>query len=89
MTMKLKITNNQRNQRFEIIVGDHMAELVYRLRNDKIFLMHTWVPSALEGNGIASAMAEYALNYAKTNELQTVVYCPFVKSYIAKHKKWQ
>jgi len=51
--------------------------------------MHTWVPQELEGRGIASALAEFALNYAKENELQTVVYCPFVKAYIQKHPEWQ
>ncbi|MEM6359160.1 MAG: GNAT family N-acetyltransferase [Bacteroidota bacterium] len=58
----MEIINKQRNQRFE---GNHLAELVYKIRGDKMYLMHTWVPPELEGQGIASALAEFALNYAK------------------------
>ncbi|MEM6525615.1 MAG: GNAT family N-acetyltransferase [Bacteroidota bacterium] len=85
----MEITNNERNQRFEVLAGDYLAELVYRIRAGKMYLMHTWVPPELEGQGIASALAEFALNYAKDHGQEVVVYCPFVKAYIQKHPEWQ
>ncbi|MEM1407108.1 MAG: N-acetyltransferase [Bacteroidota bacterium] len=54
----MEITNNQRNQKFEVLAGDYLAELVYRMRVGKMYLMHTWVPPELEGQEIASALAD-------------------------------
>ena len=68
--MEYEVVNNTENQQFEIFYEGHKAELVYRLRDGNIYLMHTGVPKELEGKGIASALAEYALNYGKEQKLQ-------------------
>ena len=85
----MKIINNERNEQFEVHEGDYMAELVYRKRGDKLFIMHTGVPDALGGKGIATALAKHALRYALENDFEPVVYCPFVRSYMAKHPNWK
>ena len=85
--MEYEVVNNTENQQFEIFYEGHKAELVYRLRDGNIYLMHTGVPKELEGKGIASALAEYALNYGKEQKLQTIVYCPFVKAYMKKKRE--
>ena len=80
--MAFQIINNEINQQFEIHVEGHVAEMIYRLREDSIYLMQTKVPSQLEKRGIGGALAEHALNYAKENNLEVVIYCPFVKAFI-------
>jgi predicted GNAT family acetyltransferase len=65
------------------------AELVYKREDNKIFLMHTWVPESLEGQGIGTALAEYALHYALDNQLRLIVICPFVRAYISKNPDWR
>jgi len=80
------IINNEINQQFEIHAEGHAAEMIYRLREDSIYLMQTKVPSQLEKRGIGGALAEHALNYAKEKNLEVVIYCPFVKAYLEKKR---
>ena len=55
-------------------------------RNGKrLALIHTEVPEAPEGRGLASLLAKTALDYARSNDLTVVPICPFVRSYLEKH----
>lgn len=88
-SMEYQITNNQENQQFELLIDDHKAEMVYRLRDDKIYLMHTSVPKEMENRGIGKALVKFALHYSLKNNLDLVVYCPFVKAYVERHPNWK
>lgn len=50
---------------------------------------HTFVPPALRGGGIASQLAEYALQYARANGLKVRPTCPFVARYLQRHPEFQ
>ena len=80
-----KITNNEKEQQFEIRLEGEKGVLQYRLHDGQIVLMHTEVPDALGGRGIASALAEYAFGYARTHHLPVKVYCPFVLAWLKRH----
>lgn len=84
----MEIVNNERQQQFEILINDQKAELVYRLRGNRFYLLHTFVPKELTGQGIASKLASTALNYAKDNGHKLAVLCPFVAAYVKKHPEW-
>lgn len=62
--------------------------LTYELRSDTIDLQHTIVPPAIEGEGIGSALAHYALEYARINSLCVVPTCSFVAAYIESHPEY-
>jgi predicted GNAT family acetyltransferase len=47
--------------------------------------MHTEVPEALEGHGIAGKMAQFALEDAHARHLAVIPRCPFVAGYIRRH----
>jgi predicted GNAT family acetyltransferase len=83
------IYNNQQRQQFQIEIDGQLASLEYRLHEGTIVLMHTEVPPALGGRGIGSALAEYALNYARTHHLPVKIYCPFVAAYVRRHPEQQ
>ena len=85
----LNIINNEQRQQFQLEVEGELASLEYRLYEGMIMLMHTEVPAALGGRGIGSALAEYALNYARANHLPVKVYCPFVATYVKRHPEYQ
>jgi predicted GNAT family acetyltransferase len=51
--------------------------------------MHTFVPEALRNQGIAAALAKYALEYVKTQNLKLMVYCPSVAKYIKLHPEYE
>ena len=80
---------NEDTHRFEVEVEGETAFAEYRLRNGVLTLPHTLVPDALEGRGIAKALATTALGYARDNGLVVRPTCRFIAAYIARHPEWQ
>ena len=54
-----------------------------------ITLLHTEVPEALRGRGIAGTLAKTGLEYARDNNLKVDVVCPLVANYLSKHPEFQ
>jgi uncharacterized protein len=82
------VSNNENQQRFEVHEGDETAYLEYRFHKENIALMHTFVSEAFEGRGIASALAQYALEWAKENNKPVMVYCPYVAAYLKRYPQY-
>ncbi|MCB0707405.1 MAG: N-acetyltransferase [Saprospiraceae bacterium] len=82
----IKVVNNEENSRFEVRIGMQLARIDYRLREGKIYFLHTEVPDDLKGQGIASKMAKRALEYAEKEQLEVVAWCPFVAAYIKRQQ---
>jgi uncharacterized protein len=82
------VKNNEGQHRYEVEIEDHLAELVYSRRGDQITLMHTGVPPALEGRGIAGKLAQTALDEARQQKLTVDPACPYVASYIHRHQEY-
>lgn len=60
--------------------------LEYRERDDSTLeYHHTFVPEEHRHQGIAGAVVERALAYARENGFEVVPTCPFVRSYIDDH----
>ena len=79
------VFDNKQNFQFEIRIDEELAYMVYRIKSNSIYLMHTKVPEKFEGKGVASSLAKHALHYAHKNGLKVVPYCPFMRSYLEKH----
>src|SRR5438105_15907871 len=84
MTPDAVVVNNELN-RFEVNRHEETAFLTFHRNGKRISLIHTEVPEALEGRGLASLLAKTALEYARSNDLTVVPICPFVRSYLEKH----
>lgn len=83
------VINNEQNLRFEVKLDDDTAFLEYRWKNDKMALMHTFVPEKYSGKGIAAALAKTALEFARNKGIKIIVYCPYVAAYIKKHPEYE
>src|SRR4051812_1416125 len=83
-----KLNVNSELHRLELEVEGSIAFIKYKLDGDMLFLIHTEVPPALEGKGAGSAIVQKALQYAKDNNFKIVPICPFVQSYLKRHKEW-
>ena len=57
-------------------------------RGNHIIFLHTGVPEALAGHGIANKLASFALEEARSQKLTVVPLCPFVASYIRHHQEY-
>lgn len=75
--------------RFNIGVGDDVAFLQFHIRGSVLSLIHTEVPEALRGRGLADALARAALTYARRNGMRVRVICPFVAKFLARHSEFQ
>ncbi len=61
------------------------AELLYRVRNGRLILVHTEVPIELEGHGIGGKLVSAAVDYAAEHGLVLVPSCPFAQSWLDRH----
>ena len=81
----IEVRDNTVAQRYEVEMGGQTAVLEYRREPGRITLIHTGVPQALEGHGIAAALARTALDDARASGLAVVPRCPYVQAYIRRH----
>jgi len=85
----LVVENNEKARQFQLRVEGHLALIQYVYSDGSIVFVHTEVPPALEGRGIAGKLARAALEYAREHKLSVVPRCPFVAAYIRKHPEYQ
>ncbi len=74
--------------RFEIERDGEVAYLEYSFSGNVLELIHTEVPENLRGMGLASSLAETALQWARENNLKVDIICPLVQGYVAKHAEY-
>ena len=74
--------------RFEIEREGHLAYLEYTLTGNILQLIHSEVPEALRGQGLASELAKSALDWAREHSVQVDVICPSVAAYLEKHPEY-
>jgi uncharacterized protein len=85
----LHMVNNPGAHRWEAHLDQQVAVVDYRRRGETIFFLHTEVPHALEGQGVASQLVKTALEDARKEHLAVVPFCPFVAGYIRRHPAYQ
>lgn len=62
--------------------------LRYRITDEVLDLFSAYVPESLRGNGHASSLILFALQYAVMNGLRVKANCAAVKAYIKIHPEW-
>ncbi len=87
--MDLNLVDNASEKRYEAFVDGSTARIEYIKAQDKIYLTHTEVPTALEGKGFGSALVLKVLEDIERQNLTLVPLCPFVALYLKKHPEWK
>lgn len=85
----IMVTHNEEAQRFEATVDGLHAIITYCRFPDRIVFNHTEVPPPLEGKGLAAKLSHAALDFARANHLRVVPLCPYVSSFLRKHREFQ
>lgn len=85
----ITIVDNAEHHRFETRVNGFLAQVAYRLDGDIITFIHTEVPEALSGKGIANKLAVHVLEFAKEHKLRVIPLCPFIAAYIKRHPEYE
>ncbi len=81
----VNISHNPAASRFEAWPDGQLAECSYRLRERLLVLHHTQVPAAAEGRGVAAALVQAALDWARAQGLQVLPSCSYVAAYMRRH----
>lgn len=85
MTEPSQVVDNPDASRFELTVDGHTAELTYRRSADRLVLVHTGVPSELEGKGIGGVLVTAAVDEAAGRGEAVVVECEFARGWLTRH----
>ena len=82
----MRVVDNPADERYELRVGDEPAgQIVYRLRENAVALIHTEVADAFEGHGLGGKLVAGALADIRGRGLRLIPICPFVRSYLERH----
>ena len=79
--INLDETSNQ----FTYTAGTVTAFLQFRLRADRLIIIHTVVPPEAEGQGVGGKLVVAALEYAVRRHLIVVPICPFARNWLRSH----
>jgi hypothetical protein len=87
--MEPDIKNNVAAHRFETFIEGQTGFVDYKLRPGVMTVLHTEVPQALEGRGIAAALSKHVLEYIAAEKLKLVPLCPYLSLYLTRHPEYQ
>ena len=87
-TINYQVVHSLANNRFEVDLGNDKAVLIYMIKAGLFILLHTEVPPAFEGRGIAAKMAKAALDYARSEGYKVRSYCSYTTWYIERHQEY-
>jgi predicted GNAT family acetyltransferase len=85
----VEVVDNVELGRFEMAVGDEVAFLKYRRFKNQLDLVHTEVPTALRGRGVATRLVRAVLDKARAEGASIIPTCPFVKAFVEKHPEYR
>ncbi|MGN6179003.1 MAG: GNAT family N-acetyltransferase [Mucilaginibacter sp.] len=82
------LINNEDDSRFEVGIDGAVAFINYLKRDGVYYLIHTEVPQALQGRGIAGALVEKTFKHLEAAGFKIMPYCPYIQSYLKRHAEW-
>jgi uncharacterized protein len=80
-----QITDNPERSRLEITADGHLADLRYRRNGNRLVIIHTGVPTELEGRGIGGQLVAAAVDRAARDGMTIVPLCPFARDWLQRH----
>lgn len=69
-------------------VSEPAAMTYSRASPTLIIIDHTQVPDALRGKGAGQALAQHAVDAARTGGWKIIPLCPFMKAQMDRHPEW-
>jgi predicted GNAT family acetyltransferase len=85
MTMTISITHIPERTRFEAVVDGLTSEIDYSVNGAVMTILHTGVPSALEGRGIAAELTRAAFAHAREKGWKIIPACSYADAYMRRH----
>ena len=86
---ELTVTHDRAAQRFEAAVVGGRCIADYRLVGDVMHIVHTEVPAASQGQGLAAALVQGVLDQARALGWRVRPVCSYVAAYMRRHPDTQ
>ena len=84
----VRVEDNQAESQFETTIDGHRGVLTYTKQDGKLYLLHTGVDDALEGQGVGSALVRFAAEHARREGLRIVPFCHFAQGWLKRHSEY-
>ena len=82
----MEVRDNPAENRFEMpLDGGAMAVALYRVRDGKMFIVHSEVPRQFSGKGLGSKLMEGVCARLRESNRKAVPVCSFVARYFHEH----
>lgn len=85
MPDKTEVIHEPEKDRFRYTENGFDAQLVYRAEPARLILMHTEVPEALGGRGIAGQLVRAAVDRARASGETVLPWCPYSRKWLQEH----
>jgi predicted GNAT family acetyltransferase len=79
------VVDRPTEQRFVVEEDGHVAELVYRVHDGVMVIVHTGVPDELGGRGFGGLLVTAAIDRAVADGLSVRPDCPFARGWLSTH----
>ncbi|MBV6306474.1 N-acetyltransferase [Candidimonas humi] len=89
--MSRSITHNAARHRYEYTEDGVLCVLDYELRDAgaTMAILHTGVPAAVGGRGVAGELTRAALDDARSRGLKVLPLCSYAAAWIARHPDYR
>jgi uncharacterized protein len=84
-TTDAPVIDNQAESRLEVQADGVLAELAYHESGNRLVLIHTEVPAAIGGHGIAGRLVRAAVDKAAARSMTVVPLCPYARAWLERH----
>jgi len=84
-----EVVHNERASRFEAHIAEGLCRADYRRVGNSLHMVHTEVPAAAHGRGVAGRVVAAALDYAQAQGLTVMPLCSYVRDYFRRHPERQ
>jgi predicted GNAT family acetyltransferase len=88
MTSGFTVINDTYHLAFVVDLDGEQATIDYRYYKHDIAFLHSYVPEHFRGKGVAKALAETALTFARKENKKIMLYCPFMSKYVREHPEY-
>jgi len=80
-----EVIDDTEQHRFRYAEDGHEAQLVYLSEGPNLILVHTEVPDALGGRGIAGRLVRAAADRAASRGETVLPWCPYARKWLQDH----